>query len=438
MIKRFDNLPKVMFFLSLTVSVYAYGVLSHEYNLFPFLQIQDAVGSVGLVVDEFFMFTRIKPDKHLFKARYEGNGVVQYDPEHMEPGSTLITSFFEDGLQIRLLAEDGSVINRWPVSIHAIWENLDHILPESDRPKTDWNALFNGIILLPDGAVVFNMFGLVKMDRCGSVIWKLPVITHHSLELSPRGSYWTGGTRYVGEKSKHPPIKVPYKIDTIMEVSGEGKVLREIAVLDILFKNDMLPLLFANNRNFSPNPALDFVHLNDVEEIPTDRIDRFPMFDAGDLLVSLRQPNMVIVLDPDTEKIKWHQTGPWIQQHDVDWQLDGTITVFDNGVDTSFSGEHLGGSNVVSIDPISRAVSYLYGNQPDQHIYTSIQGDQQVLDNGNVLITESMAGRVIEVTPSGKIVWEYINRYSEKEVVLVSDAIRYPPDYLSFEDWLCD
>jgi hypothetical protein len=80
----------------------------------------------------------------------------------------------------------------------------------------------------------------------------------------------------------------------------------------------------------------------------------------------------------------------------------------------------------------------LYGNQPDQDIYTSIQGDQQVLDNGNVLITESEAGRVIEATPSGKIVWEYINRYSEKEVVLVSDAIRYPPDYLSVEDWLCD
>lgn len=437
MLKGSDNLPKVAFFFSLTVLVYAYGVLSHKYNLFPYLQIRDAVNSVRLVVDEFGMITKTKPDQHLFKARYEGSGVVKYDPEHMEPGPTLITSFFEGELQMRLLAEDGSVINRWPVSIHDIWENFDHIMPEANRPKTDWNVVFNGASLLPDGAVVFPMGGLVKMDRCGSVIWKVPVMAHHSVERTPRGSYWTPARHYVGEESKHPPIEVPYEIDTILEVSEEGKILREIAILDILIENDMLPILFANNRGFDPNPELDVVHLNDVEEIPTDRIDRFPNFDAGDLLVSLRQVNMVLVLDPDTKKIKWYQIGPWIQQHDADWELDGTITVFDNRYDRS-DGKVFGGSNVVSINPLTREVNYLYGNLPDQELYSPTQGDQQVLSNGNVLITESDAGRVIEVTPSGKIVWEYINRYSEEEIVRVSDAIRYPPNYLSVKDWSCD
>jgi hypothetical protein len=432
-----DYLPRVAFFLSVAVLVYAYGVLSHKYQLFPFVQIRDAANSVRLVVDEFGMITKTKPEKHLFDARYEGNGVVSYDPEHMEPGPTLVTSFFEGELQIRLLAEDGSVINRWPVSINSIWENFDHIMPEADRPKTDWNVVFNGVSLLPDGAVVFPMLGLVKMDRCGSVIWKVPVMAHHSVEQTPRGSYWTGSRHYVAEESKHPPIQMPYEIDTILEVSGHGEILREIAILDIFIENDMLPVLFANNRYFNPNSELDVVHLNDVEEIPADRIDRFPSFEAGDLLVSLRQVNMVLVLDPDTREIKWHQIGPWIQQHDADWGVDGNITVFDNRYDGS-NGMVLGGSNVISINPVTREANYLYGKLPDQELYSPTQGDQQVLNNGNVLITESDAGRVIEVTPSGRIVWEYINRYSEEEVVRISDAIRYSADYLSVNDWSCD
>jgi hypothetical protein len=427
-----------MFFFSLFTLVYAYGVLSHKYNLFPWPKVRYAVLSAKLVFDEFGMVTKRKPSGHLNKSRYEGSGVVLYDSEHMEPGPTLITSFFEEELQIRLLAADGSVINRWPVSINSIWENFDHIIPEWDRPKTDWNVVFNGVKLLPDGAVVFPMVGLVKMDRCGNVIWKAPIMAHHSVEQSPRGSYWTGGSHYVKDESKHPPIKVPYEIDTILEVSDEGEVLREIPVLDILYKNNMLSVLFSNNRNFRLNNDKDFVHLNDVEEIPTDLIDSFPLFDAGDLLVSLREPNLVLVLDPDTERVKWYQVGPWIQQHDVDWQMDGTITVFDNASDDSEDGKFFGGSNVVSIDPISREVSYLYGKKSDQNIYTGTLGDQQLLDNGNILITESIAGRVIEVTPSGRIVWEYINRYSENEVLLISDAIRYPPDYLSVEDWSCN
>lgn len=41
--------------------------------------------------------------------------------------------------------------------------------------------------------------------------------------------------------------------------------------------------------------------------------------------------------------------------------------------------------------------------------FTKRAGVQQRLPNGNTLITESEAGRVIEVTQDGRIVWEYIN-----------------------------
>lgn len=43
--------------------------------------------------------------------------------------------------------------------------------------------------------------------------------------------------------------------------------------------------------------------------------------------------------------------------------------------------------------------------------YSSYISATQRLPNGNMLITEGSDGRLIEVTPDHKIVWEYINPY---------------------------
>ena len=154
------------------------------------------------------------------------------------------------------------------------------------------------------------------------------------------------------------------------------------------------------------------IHLNDVEEIPQEFLHQFPQFNSGEVLLSLREVNMVMVLDPDTGEIKWHHIAPWLQQHGADWQADGAITVFDNRFDLSGDGGVLGGSNVISIDPENSAAQVLYGGKKGQDFYTTTQGDHQILGNGNILITESNAGRVIEVTSAGELVWEHVNRYS--------------------------
>jgi len=70
-------------------------------------------------------------------------------------------------------------------------------------------------------------------------------------------------------------------------------------------------------------------------------------------------------------------------------------------------------------------------------MYTEIRGRHQNLRNGNVLITESLGGRVFEITEAGTIVWEFINRFDEKNVARLNDAIRYPEDYFTVEDWSC-
>jgi hypothetical protein len=163
----------------------------------------------------------------------------------------------------------------------------------------------------------------------------------------------------------------------------------------------------------------------------------FPQFAPGDLLISIRQLNTLMVFDPVTERAKWHQTGPWIAQHDPDFQQNGRITVFSNNNDGTLAGSSLGGSTVIEVDPVTGNAKTLYGGSPGQRMYSNIRGKHQKLANGNLLITESESGRLLEVDGKGEIVWEYVNRYDDKDVALIFEGTRYSEDYFTVADWQC-
>ena len=431
------DLSKFLFYASLCVAVLGYGIAVGHYKIFPHGILQLGKQSLFALYEDFHMLTGAKPSAHLHEARYEGSGVVRYDKKRMSPGLTFIASFFDDGLEMRLIKHHGEIVHRWKVSYFEIWPDPSFVQPPSLRRKNDWNALFHGAVVGPDASVIVNVWrGLVKLDRHGNILWKVPRMTHHSVEFASDGGFWVPGKYYLDKKSKHAPIEVPYETDMITKISADGKIEKEISVLDLFWKNNLLGVLFSNNRRFNPNPELDVIHLNDIDELLPSIAPAFaPQFQAGDLLLSLREPNMLMVIDPHTEIVKWYQVGPWIQQHDADWQPNGSITLFDNRFDNTLDGSILGGSRILGIDPKSRKTFSLYGDKEEQHFYSDTMGDHQVLENGNILITESDAGRVFEVTTTGEIVWEYINRYSDTEVAKITDALRYPAEYFTLEEW---
>ena len=69
--------------------------------------------------------------------------------------------------------------------------------------------------------------------------------------------------------------------------------------------------------------------------------------------------------------------------------------------------------------------------------YTKIMGAHQHLDNGNLLITELMQGRVFEVNALNKIVWEYIQPFNDEYAAIIQEAIRFDYDYFKVKDWSC-
>ena len=262
-------------------------------------------------------------------------------------------------------------------------------------------------------------------------------MTHHSVEPSHDGSFWVPAYRSILTVSPFPMLTPPYKEDYILKVAPDGKILAEMSVLKLLFDNGLRAQLFANGDNGSVIRRADLTHLNDVEELSPQMAARFPRFAAGDLLLSLRNMNLLLVVDPATWRVKWHQTGPWMDQHDPDFLPNGRISVFSNNNDGTEAGSPTEGSTIIEVDPASGESRVRYGGRPDQRFYTSYRGKQQALPNGNLLIVEAHAGRVIEVAPDGGVVWEFLNRYDDTYAALVIDAIRYPPGYFKVEDWAC-
>ena len=60
---------------------------------------------------------------------------------------------------------------------------------------------------------------------------------------------------------------------------------------------------------FSRRTSGDLFHLNDVEALSNSIADQYPLFETGDLLISLRDLHLVFVMDPITEIVKWYTTA---------------------------------------------------------------------------------------------------------------------------------
>lgn len=55
----------------------------------------------------------------------------------------------------------------------------------------------------------------------------------------------------------------------------------------------------------------DPIHRNDAEPLSPNLTDGYPLFEAGDLLISLRHPSLGLVFDPESDAAKWDASHPF-------------------------------------------------------------------------------------------------------------------------------
>ena len=74
--------------------------------------------------------------------------------------------------------------------------------------------------------------------------------------VSDDGHLWVPGIRYHAEPSPSLlGIAPPFEEDTLLEISPDGKVLREVSLLELFYANGLEALLFANGRHRSTTAA---------------------------------------------------------------------------------------------------------------------------------------------------------------------------------------
>lgn len=392
----------------------------------------------------------VRPEHFLQVSPHRGAGVTVNGPEADPSDLVLVAGFFGDTNELRLLRRDGSAVARWPVRYYDLFADTSHF-PDGFAPATNWNIDIHGAVAMPDGSVVFNFEwgGLVRLDRCGRTVWTIARQTHHSVERAEAGGFWVLGRRLIGHGAPFPPFEAPLHEDTILRVADDGRILSEHSAVRLFYDSGLEALLTANGVKFHQGMDWDreLLHTNKVEELPSDLAGDFPLFEAGDLAVSFRDQNMVAVVDRDVRRIKWWSVGPWLRQHDPEFVRGGRLLVFNNNTyPTAFGDRHAdfkiplsapAVSTIVEIDPVTRASRVRYGGRPGQELLSVIKGKVEPTPAGGLLITEAQRGRVHEVGPDGRVVWEYVNRYDDDEVAEIGEARLYPAGYFHVKDWSC-
>lgn len=433
------SLEKVWFVISLVVLSFLYGAGVGQYEWFPYSTLKraaDQARSLRGVVGGSDVFAEPQV--------YERKGVRVEEPEDMQPNLTLISSAWKgpDGWdpELRLIDRKGEVLHSWRVDREKLFQGS--IVQRSSPTRTG----VHGSYLLPDGEVVLNLeyVGMVKLDACGDVLWEVAEGNHHAISQADDGSFWSPG---VGDRRRYttpaypdgyPGLKKPVWMDQVLHISKDGEIVNRINVLDVLKANGLERYLAKGMGPRVGEIDRDPIHLNDVEPLSASMADEYPLFEAGDLLLSLRYPDLVFVLDPETTKVKWYESRHFTRQHDPDFIGEGWIGVFDNQRDATTRGALLGGTRIVKIQPHTDSLIVPFPTSQSEPHYTQTQGKWQQLANGNMLLVESDAGRIVEVAPNGRTVWEWIQAPTGDSMVpTVTKAIRTDLTREDIASWSC-
>ena len=287
-----------------------------------------------------------------------------------------------------------------------------------------------------------------------------------------------GKTLILGHKTVRN-LKISDKLlldDVIYEVDEDGKIIWEWVCNEHFdefgFSEEAKNVLFRNPnlRSVEPEKVGDWMHINSMSALGPNK-----WYDAGDerfhpdnIIWDGRETNIIAIISKETGKVVW-KIGPYyntpelkhlgciIGQHHAHMiprglPGEGNVLVFDNGGWAGYGAPNPESkygeknarrdySRILEIDPVTLEIVWQYTPKEAGFVmpldasrfYSPFISGAQRLANGNTLITEGSNGRLIEVTPSYEIVWEYINPYWDKEIMnmnMIFRAYRVPYEWV--------
>jgi hypothetical protein len=449
----FDFLRKywepLLFAIGLSLLLFIGGSVLTYYKIFPASVIVDVLTFIEESEDlerDIQHSLNIKPLKALEKTTQKEGGVVKYDSDKAYDSVTFIAGLQDKYFMLKLIDMNGKILNKWDIPFSKAWSDAKHL---KKQPEDQYVEIGSGI-LYPDGDVIFcyQYKGLVRADKNGNIIWKKPILAHHLMFKDQEGYIWApvikSEQKVYQFGRKHFILEDP---EYVFKISPDGEVLEEFDILEALIKGGKKGLLSSYIESLNPKKSpmhkpdpenknikiegKDLTHLNDIEVIETDAFNNLPGFNKGDIVVSLKHVNSIVVIDRKTKIAKWVISAPFAHQHDVDMHENATLTLFDNeGGGTE--GIYELKSRVIKIDPATGKVDTIYEKEKPDRFYSYNRGNHQFLPNGNIFIIESCKGHLFEIDKNGEIVWEFFDKWNHEYVRIIGYALKYPVDYAKF------
>lgn len=355
-----------------------------------------------------------------------GSGLIGYDyyptikglkteGDFKDPGYLLLATFDNEKNQsvaklVRLA--DQKVIWQWTPDYNAIIKKIGSQNEDWDHTEVRNLRLYHPL-LLPDGSLVFStlLSPLIKIDSRSRLVWSVNGIFHHSIIPDADGNLWVPSV--IKPSPFFSGILNKFKDDALTEIAPDGKILYQKSVAQILVENGYKALLLGVGAY-----ERDLLHVNSIE--PALAGGKYWM--KGDLLISVRNRSMIFLFRPSTNKIRWLQTGPWLNQHDARFVDNHSISVFGNDMVRVFGDEKL-------LDGHNE--EYIYNFEAGQvttpyvqlfnsaHIATENEGLARILPGGDIFVEETNKNRLLRGNING-VEWQYVDRINDHAVAALS------------------
>ena len=354
--------------------------------------------------------------------RYQKTGLTAFDEAAATPGYNLIARL--RGRAAYLVGMDGEVAHEWhlpdePGDVVYLLPNGNLLATGHDHDTSPMPGETLSRFVGGDGPVLRGGTGgaIREYDWDGNLVFEYRNREqHHDARKLPNGNYLYLGWEIMPEAAARrvtggrPGTEHNGHIygDYLHEATPGGEIVWEWH-----FHEDSI-------EDFPVCPLCDrneFAHANAC----------FPM-ENGDVMLSFRRLNTVAIVDRGTRRIRWHRRDDsWGHQHDCQVLDNGNVLLFANGIHAS----QIPASSIVEFQPDTGDVVWEYKGSPPYTFFSPHISGVQRLASGNTLICEGQWGRVFEVTPEGKIVWEYISPFFDPmpdgsgETNMIFRAYRY-------------
>lgn len=379
-------------------------------------------------------------------------GVTVYDPK-LAYQSDFLFSPTGDGLRLTYLIDiHGHVIHSWPYPGFPA-KMIDPALVKGQKgvigvqlSALEANSAAAQTDVVPGEPAAFlnKDFGYVGWN--GQILWKWGASAPHGVALQHHDfvRLANGDTLILSNLKRIVKGfgKKPVLDDVIYEVDPAGEIVWRWSALDHMaqfgFSADQIHMV---EQRDDP----DVLHINDMEVLGknkwADQGDQ--RFAPDNILISSRNANLTMIIDRKSGDIVWrlgpnyaprkaNGLGPDRLPRPID-QISGQhggymipeglpgagdILMLDNQGEAGYPPvalDVLAGSRVLEINPVKKQIVWEYNARDSGNMalsfYTPFIGNVQRLPNGNTLINEGIDGRFFQVTPEGKIVWEYVSPY---------------------------